>query len=90
MLDALLLYAARVSVDHYLDINMHAVPTLLLLADLLLFSPPWTITSLPALGLSGTLAVAYWFWVEHCFKYNGESVAIILSLTGWGSVTNGN
>lgn len=42
-----------------------------MLVDLLFLSPPWTITILPSLGLSGTIAFGYWFWVERCFKYNG-------------------
>jgi hypothetical protein len=39
--------------------------------DLLFLSPPWTISALPSLGLSGTIAFGYWFWVEQCFYYNG-------------------
>lgn len=42
-----------------------------MLIDLLFLSPPWTITALPSLGLSGIIAFGYWFWVEHCFSYNG-------------------
>jgi hypothetical protein len=42
-----------------------------LLIDLLFFSPPWSITALPAVGLSSGIAVAYYFWVEQCFKVNG-------------------
>lgn len=42
-----------------------------MLIDLLLLSPPWTVTALPSLGLSGCIAFGYWFWVEHCFSYNG-------------------
>ena len=39
--------------------------------DLLLFSPPWTIKFLPALGLSTIIAFGYWFWIEQCFAHNG-------------------
>ncbi|PYI20891.1 integral membrane protein [Aspergillus violaceofuscus CBS 115571] len=53
------------------DISFHAVPSVILLIDLLLLSPPWTITILPALGLSSTIAIGYWFWIERCFQYNG-------------------
>lgn len=42
-----------------------------MLVDLLFLSPPWTITALPSLILSGTIAFGYWFWVEQCFLYNG-------------------
>ncbi|KAI9931432.1 hypothetical protein MW887_010007 [Aspergillus wentii] len=53
------------------DIGFHAVPSIVLLIDLLLLSPPWTISVLPALGLSSTIAFGYWIWIERCFKYNG-------------------
>lgn len=53
------------------DISFHAVPSIVLLIDLFLLSPPWTITILPALGLSSTIAFGYWFWIERCFSYNG-------------------
>lgn len=53
------------------DISMHAVPAVVLLLDLLLLSPPWTITVVPALGLSGVIAMFYWFWIEHCYQHNG-------------------
>ncbi|KAJ5440205.1 uncharacterized protein N7458_011203 [Penicillium daleae] len=53
------------------DIGFHAVPSIVMLVDLLFLSPPWTISALPSLGLSGTIAFGYWFWVEQCFYYNG-------------------
>ncbi|KAJ5924280.1 hypothetical protein N7466_008467 [Penicillium verhagenii] len=53
------------------DIGFHAIPALVMVVDLLFLSPPWTITALPSLGLSATIAFAYWFWVEQCFLYNG-------------------
>jgi len=53
------------------DLGLHAVPAIVLLIDILLFSPPWTITTLPAVGLSATIAVVYWFWVEACYAKNG-------------------
>lgn len=61
----------------YIDISMHAVPAVVLLLDLLLLSPPWTITVVPALGLSGVIAMFYWFWIEHCYQHNGWSVVIL-------------
>jgi len=39
--------------------------------DLLFFSPPYTISALPACGLSGFIAVLYYFWVEQCYAQNG-------------------
>lgn len=53
------------------DLNFHLVPFVVMLVDLLFLSPPWTITAVPAMGLSGCLAVAYWFWVEKCYQENG-------------------
>ncbi|PKX89799.1 putative integral membrane protein [Aspergillus novofumigatus IBT 16806] len=53
------------------DISFHAVPAIVLLIDLLLLSPPWTISIVPALGLSSTIAFGYWIWIERCYKYNG-------------------
>ena len=60
-----------VSIPLEVDLSLHAVPAIVLLIDLLLLSPPWSITTVQAFGLSGTLAVAYWFWVELCFQHNG-------------------
>ncbi|KAF4309625.1 hypothetical protein GTA08_BOTSDO03013 [Botryosphaeria dothidea] len=53
------------------DLSFHLNPAVLLALDLLFFSPPWTLTPLPALGVSGAIAVGYWFWVEACFAHNG-------------------
>ncbi|KIX06558.1 uncharacterized protein Z518_04534 [Rhinocladiella mackenziei CBS 650.93] len=53
------------------DLSFHLVPSLLLLIDLLFLSPPWTITALPAVGLSTFIAFLYWFWIEQCYTYNG-------------------
>ncbi|KAI9852570.1 MAG: hypothetical protein M1824_001859 [Vezdaea acicularis] len=60
-----------VELDPTADIGFHAMPALLLTIDLLFFSPPWTISALPAMGISGALAMAYWAWIEQCFKHNG-------------------
>jgi hypothetical protein len=53
------------------DLSFHLAPAVLLLLDLLFFSPPWTITVLPSLALSTAIALAYWFWIELCYSYNG-------------------
>ncbi|PIG83382.1 AMP dependent ligase/synthetase [Aspergillus arachidicola] len=41
------------------DISFHAIPSIVLLIDLFLLSPPWTISILPALGLSSTIAFGF-------------------------------
>jgi hypothetical protein len=53
------------------DLGFHFVPSLAILTDILFFSPPWTITVVPALGISSAIAVSYWFWVDLCYKQNG-------------------
>ena len=61
----------RGQLTNAVDVGFHAVPSVLLVIDLLFLSPPWTITVLPAMGLSAVLAFGYWIWVEHCFRHNG-------------------
>jgi hypothetical protein len=53
------------------DVGFHAMPSILLVIDLLFLSPPWTIKAFPAMTLSSAIAVGYWAWVEQCFKHNG-------------------
>jgi hypothetical protein len=53
------------------DVGFHAMPSILLVVDLLFLSPPWTIHALPNMLLSSGIAVAYWTWVEQCYKHNG-------------------
>jgi FAR-17a/AIG1-like protein len=53
------------------DLSFHAFPSILLVVDLLFLSPPWTVTVLPATGISGVIAFAYWFWIEVCYASNG-------------------
>ncbi|KAL9095592.1 MAG: hypothetical protein Q9165_002024 [Trypethelium subeluteriae] len=53
------------------DLSFHFAPAALLLVDLFVFSPPYTIAALPSVALSGAIAVAYWFWVEACYAHNG-------------------
>lgn len=52
------------------DLSFHAIPSLALVADLLFFSPPYTLAFLPALGLSGCIAFGYWVWIEQCYRFN--------------------
>lgn len=51
---------------------MHLFPTVLLLVDTFLFSPPWTVGIVPALIASATVTTFYWFWLEHCLSHNGS------------------
>ncbi|KAL9113671.1 MAG: hypothetical protein Q9227_002116 [Pyrenula ochraceoflavens] len=53
------------------DLGFHLFPTLFLLIDILLLSPPWTISALPSLGLAGVIAFGYWWWIELCYSRNG-------------------
>jgi len=53
------------------DFGFHAMPAIMLAVDLLFFSPPWTLGTVPAVGISGCIAVVYWIWVELCYTHNG-------------------
>ncbi|PYH99908.1 hypothetical protein BO71DRAFT_393875 [Aspergillus ellipticus CBS 707.79] len=65
------------------DIGFHAVPSVVLLIDLLFLSPPWTISIAPALGLSSAIALGYWVWIERCFQYNGWYPYPIFEVAGF-------
>ncbi|KIW03252.1 uncharacterized protein PV09_05473 [Verruconis gallopava] len=52
------------------DMGFHAAPAILMVVDLLFFSPPWTIAAAPAMALSSTIAGLYWLWVEKCYEQN--------------------
>ena len=52
------------------------IPSTLLVLDILFLSPPWTITPIPAIGLSAAIAFAYWFWIELCYQNNGSYVSL--------------
>jgi hypothetical protein len=64
------------------DLSFHAAPAVFLLLDLLAFSPPWGITVLPSLGVSCAIALAYWFWIELCYSYNGFYPYPLFALLG--------
>ena len=64
------------------DISFHAVPSILLSLDLLLLSPPWTISTGGAMVLSTILAFSYWFWIDQCFKHNGFYPYPIFEMVG--------
>ncbi|KHO00056.1 FAR-17a/AIG1-like protein [Metarhizium album ARSEF 1941] len=53
------------------DIGFHLAPAVLLTLDLILFSPPWTISGYAVMSLSTAFAFSYWYWVEMCFSKNG-------------------
>ncbi|KAK7426341.1 hypothetical protein QQZ08_007096 [Neonectria magnoliae] len=53
------------------DVGFHLAPAVFLTLDLVLFSPPWTISAYGTMALSTVLAFAYWYWVELCFSHNG-------------------
>jgi len=54
------------------DLSFHLYPALLLLFDLLLLSPPWTIGFVPAFLIPGVFGAGYWVWIEHCYSHNGS------------------
>jgi hypothetical protein len=70
-IDRSLLIPPGVELSTWADVGFHLIPAAVLTIDLLLFSPPWTINAFPAMGLSSIIAVAYWVWIEHCYKFNG-------------------
>jgi hypothetical protein len=70
-LAAILGFSLQVMTDDMIDLNFHAVPSIVMMVDLLFLSPPWTITVLPALALSSAIAFGYWFWIEKCYLNNG-------------------
>ena len=52
------------------DLGFHLFPAALLLIDLFLLSPPWTVRPLTACKTACSIAVLYFFWVEHCYSHN--------------------
>jgi len=53
------------------DFGFHAMPAVMLVLDLMLLSPPWSIKAYSAMGLDSVLTFLYWGWVEYCFSING-------------------
>jgi FAR-17a/AIG1-like protein len=53
------------------NLGFHANPAVFLVIDLLFLSPPWSVTTLPAIAVSAIIAFAYWFWIEVCYARNG-------------------
>ncbi|OKL61719.1 hypothetical protein UA08_02441 [Talaromyces atroroseus] len=58
-------------IPFHVDLGFHLIPSIVMLFDILLLSPPWTISALPAMGLSSCIAFGYWFWIEKCYAING-------------------
>ncbi|KAF7719070.1 Integral membrane protein [Penicillium ucsense] len=71
LIDERLVVPDWATIPLHADLGFHAVPSIVMLLDLLFFSPPWTISALPSLGLSSAIAFGYWVWIERCFLYNG-------------------
>jgi hypothetical protein len=65
------------------DLGFHAIPSIALVIDLLLLSPPWTITALPSFGLSVSIAMGYWWWIERCYERNGFYPYPIFDMVPW-------
>ncbi|CZR51080.1 related to UPF0641 membrane protein PJ4664.05 [Phialocephala subalpina] len=70
-IDRKLLVPPEIHIAPWADVGFHAMPSILLVIDLLFLSPPWAIHVVPAMGLSSAIAVGYWAWVEQCYKHNG-------------------
>ncbi|RPB11261.1 hypothetical protein P167DRAFT_536992 [Morchella conica CCBAS932] len=70
-IDRTLVMPPGMHIDTFVDLSLHLFPAALLLIDALLLSPPWTVGVVPALLVPGCLATFYWFWLEHCYSYNG-------------------
>ncbi|KAI9053799.1 hypothetical protein LZ554_002748 [Drepanopeziza brunnea f. sp. 'monogermtubi'] len=84
-IDKSLLVPPDIQIAFNADISFHAMPAILLAIDLLFLSPPWTIKTSRAMALSSGIAVAYWAWVEHCYKHNGFYPYPLFAALGTGS-----
>jgi hypothetical protein len=66
-----LVIAEEYEIDWLLDVGLHLAPVVFLTLDLILLSPPWTVTAYGAMTISSALAMLYWAWIEYCFTKNG-------------------
>ncbi|KAI1061353.1 hypothetical protein LB507_011227 [Fusarium sp. FIESC RH6] len=71
MHDPALLMPEDLVIDPLPDLGFHLVPAVLLVLDLLLWSPRATISTRSMMSLSTILAAVYWCWIELCFYKNG-------------------
>ncbi|EMT67563.1 FAR-17a/AIG1-like protein [Fusarium oxysporum II5] len=69
--DPSLLMPADLVINPWADLGYHLVPAVLLVPDLLLYSPRATITTRSMMFTSTILAVVYWCWIELCYYQNG-------------------
>lgn len=69
-IDKSLIFPPELQLPLLPDVGFHLLPAVFLMADLLLFSPPWTVKALGAAAISTFVAFLYWGWVEYCFSYN--------------------
>lgn len=53
-----------------MEMAFHFFPTVFLMIDTLLFSPPWETHALSALSVFSVVGSGYWIWVERCFTHN--------------------
>lgn len=78
IIDPQLLFQEDMQLPLLTDLGFHFAPAVFLTADLILFSPPWTIPAYGVMLLSTGLAFGYWYWVELCFSINGWYVNVML------------
>lgn len=71
LVDPSLIVQPGFELSAWVDIGFHLAPALLLSLDLVLLSPPWTISAYGVMSLSTLFAFSYWYWVELCFNKNG-------------------
>ncbi|GAO13983.1 uncharacterized protein UV8b_01940 [Ustilaginoidea virens] len=71
-IDTSLIVQPGFELETWVDIGFHLAPALFLTLDLILFSPPWTISAYGMMSLSTAFSFAYWYWVEACFSKNGR------------------
>ncbi|KAH7328992.1 FAR-17a/AIG1-like protein [Stachybotrys elegans] len=71
LIDPAMLFPPDFAIPMGADLGFHLAPAVFLSLDLILFSPPWTITVYTTMALSTGFAFLYWYWVELCFSKNG-------------------
>ncbi|ODQ65293.1 hypothetical protein NADFUDRAFT_42577 [Nadsonia fulvescens var. elongata DSM 6958] len=77
-----------VLVPRSFDLSVHVAPVVLLVIDLLAFSPSWHhVSKRKAAGLYALASTVYWYWVHHTYGVNGFFPYPFLSLvTIWQRV----
>jgi len=83
-IDKDLVVTPDMQLDPFVDMGFHLFPALLLLIDVLLLSPPWAFTFLPAVLIPSAIAAGYWAWLEHCFSVNQIYPYPLLNVVGDG------